>query len=241
MRMTTQMLDISAKKTGLPYTQGNSLLDYVNNSQSGSGNTLLDALNKSSKNSNGFSNASGYSNGDISTLLGALNKTNYEKLGKKAEDLSSSAEMFQAQGTDSVFEKAKESGDQQAIYQGLENLISDYNETIKALQGTGDPLHAYYRQMLGEAASENAEALKSIGVSIAKDGTLSLDKSTMKKADLESLEKVLGVSGTFTKKTAFVASRISENAQANAQSVSSQYDVTGNLYTASASKYDFRG
>lgn len=239
--MTTQMLDISAKKTGLPYTQGNSLLDYVNNSQSGSGNTLLDALNKSSKSSSGTASTFGYNNSDISTLLGALNKTNYEKLGKKAEELSSSAEMFQAQGTDSVFENAKESGDQQEIYQGLENLVSDYNETIKALQGTGDSLHAYYRQMLGEAAGENAEALKSIGVSIAKDGTLSLDKSTMKKADMESLEKVLGVSGTFTKKTAFVASRISENAQANAQSVSSQYNGTGNVYASTVSKYDFRG
>lgn len=241
MRVTTQMLDISAKKTGLPFSYGNSLLDYVNNTQAGSGNALLDALNKNGRTDNTIPNTSGYGNGDISALLGSLNRTSYEKLGKKAEELSSSAEMFQEKGTDSVFEKAKESGDKQAIYKGLENLISDYNETIKELQGTGDPLNAYYRQMLGEAASEDAEALKSIGVSIAKDGTLSLDKSTMKKADLESLEKVLGVSGTFTKKTAFVASRISENAQANAQSISSQYNGTGNVYASAASKYDFRG
>lgn len=241
MRMTTQMLDISAKKTGLPYTQGNSLLDYVNNSQSGSGNTLLDALNKSSKSSSGTSSAFGYNSADISTLLGALNKTGYEKIEKKAEQLVQSANVFTAQGTDSVFEKAKESGDKQEIYQGLEKLISDYNETLSVLQGSGDQLDAYYRQMLGEAAGENAEALKSIGISIGKDGTLSLDRSTMKSADVETLEKVLGVGGTFTKKTAFVASRATAYAQANIESLSGQYDGAGNIYTSSGSKYEFWG
>lgn len=237
MRVTTQMLNASAKKTGLPFSYGKSLLDYVNESNTGSGNTLLNALDKSSTGSNTL----GSSVGDINTLLNSLNKSSYEKLEKQADQLSQSANVFTVQGEDSVFEKAKESGEKEAIYEGLETLIENYNGTLKELQSTQNPLNQYYGQMLGEAVVENSEALKEIGISVEKDGTLTVDKSKMKAADVESLEKALGTSGTFTKKVAFVASRISGNAQANAQSLSSQYNVAGNIYTAASSKYDFLG
>ncbi len=43
MRITTQMLNESARKAGLP-VNNTSLLNYINNK--GEGNSLLDALNK---------------------------------------------------------------------------------------------------------------------------------------------------------------------------------------------------
>lgn len=236
MRVTTQMLNASARKTGLPFTQGKSLLDYVNNSNATGGNTLLSALNKSGK-----GNSVSGSTGDINTLLNSLNKTSYEKLEKQADRLAQSAGAFTAEGEESIFEKAKASGDRTGIYQSAEELIENYNAAMKEMQKTNDPLNQYYGQMLGEAVVENAAALNDIGITMEKDGTLSLDKSKLKAAGDESLEKALGLSGTFTKKIAFIASRISENAQAGTQSISSQYDIAGNIYTAAANKYDFLG
>lgn len=43
MRVTTQMLNETAKRTGIPINQTN-LLSYINNSGQTGGNTLLDAL-----------------------------------------------------------------------------------------------------------------------------------------------------------------------------------------------------
>lgn len=75
----------------------------------------------------------------------------------------------------------------------------------------------------------------------SKDGTLSLDSEKMKTMDADSLEKVLGASGDFVKKTAFLAERISDNAQTNAKSLTNQYDSSGNTYSGTGSRYNFGG
>jgi len=48
MRITTQMLNETAKRTGIPIHQAN-LLSYINNDSSAGGDTLLDALNGKKK------------------------------------------------------------------------------------------------------------------------------------------------------------------------------------------------
>lgn len=233
MRVTTQMLDESAKKTGLPVSRGKSLLDYVNNTSEG--NTLLDALNASKSSSTWVSS----STTDISKLLNSLNKTTYEKLEEQADLLEQAADVFTADGEDSIFEKAAESGDRTDICQSAEKLIEYYNATIGTLQQTSDSLNQYYAQMLGEAVIENASALYDIGITMNEDGTLSLDQSKMEAAEDESLKKALGSSGTFTEKVAYIASRISNNAQAGIQSISSQYNTSGSICQTASGKYNF--
>ena len=221
MRITNQMLNESAKKAGLPinYT---SLLNYINNDSSE--NTLLSALSKNK-----------------SSAADTGKKSNYEKLEKSAEQLLQKAENFTTEGEESIFSKARESGSNQEIYDGVEALVETYNNTIKALKTASTPLNDYYRQMMQEAADENSEALESIGITIAKDGTAVLDMDKLKTADTDTLEKVLGTSGTFSKKVAFLATRISDNAEANAKSLTSQYNSKGDIYSALSNKYDVWG
>ena len=218
MRITTQMLNESARKAGLPIN-GTSLLKYINGS---SNNTLLNALNKSS-------------------ATDAATKTKYEKLEKAADQLSEAASVFMATGEDSLFSKARESGDNQDVYNAVEDFVGKYNSTLSALKNTSGTLNDYYSQMLKSAASDNKEALESIGITIAKDGSLSVDKDKLKEADIDTLEKVLGNTTGFTKKAAYVADRVSDNAHTNQSSLSSQYSSTGSLYSALASKYNLYG
>ena len=218
MRITTQMLNESARKAGLPIN-GTSLLNYINGN---SNNTLLNALNKSS-------------------ATDAATKTKYEKLEKAADQLSEAASVFMATGEDSLFSKARESGDNQDIYNAVEDFVGKYNSTLSALKNTSSTLNDYYSQMLKSAASDNKEALESIGISIAKDGSLSVDKDKLKETDIDTLEKVLGNTKGFTQKAAYVADRVSDNAHTNQSSLSSQYSSTGSLYSALASKYNLYG
>ena len=218
MRITTQMLNKSARKAGLPINN-TSLLNYINGNSS---NTMLNALNKNSS-------------------TNAATKTKYEKLEKTADQLSEAASAFTATGKDSLFSKARESGDNQDIYNAVENFVGKYNSTISALKNTSSTLNDYYSQMLKSAASDNKEALESIGITIAKDGSLSVDKDKLKEADIDTLEKVLGNTKGFTQKAAYVASRISDNAHTNQSSLSSQYSSTGSLYSALANKYNLYG
>lgn len=219
MRVTNQITNEIANRSGIPVNQ-NSVL----NSDSSTGNSLLDALNKSGKNSSDPSSTE-----------------NYKKLEQAAEQLAQKAKIFTDEEEDSIFEKAKESGDYSEICEYAGELADRYNETIQALKSASGPLNDYYRQMMEENTEENKEALSAIGISISWDGSLSLDRDKMKNADLESIEKVLGASGTFSSRTAFIASRISDNAEVNAASASSRYDSLGNAYTAGTGKFDFWG
>lgn len=221
MRITTQMLSASAKKAGITLHR-TSLLDYVNNDRSE--NTLLKALDKT---------------GAIDTVR----KGNYEKLEKEADTLLKKTELLTAEGEASVFAKAREGGNNQEIYDSIKAMVESYNSTLKALSMVSDTykLNDYYSKMLKEAAAENSEALSDMGITISKDGTAVIDKDKLKAADIDSLEKVFGASGSFSEKVSFLASRISDNAKANADSLSSLYSLTGNIYSALGSKYDFWG
>lgn len=220
MRITTQMLNETARKTGMPVNNV-SLLNYIN--KDSSENTLLSALNNNS------------------STVDTTKKSSYEKLEKAADQLSQQAEIFTMEGEETIFTKAQESESNQEIYDGAEALVENYNNTIKALKTASTSLNDFYRQMLQEVAAGNSEALSNIGITISKDGTMVLDKEKLQAADMDSLENALGATGAFSGKVAFLAERISDNAQTNLTSLTSQYSSTGSFYSALTNKYDFWG
>lgn len=219
MRITTLMLDRSIAKTGLPI-QRSSLLDYLNNTASD--NTLLSALGK-----NGSAGSS-------------LSKKNYEKLKDAADTLGDQTGALTAEGRDAIFEKLKNDGDREELNNTVEKLVSSYNSTMDSLLSTNNTLNIYYYQMMGEMATESKDELASIGIQVGKDGKLSIDKEKFEAADIESIEKVLGASGSFTQKADFLAGRIASNAKANVESLSTQYNSSGSSYAEILSRYDVR-
>ena len=214
MRITTQMLNASMRKAGLPVNNV-SLLNYVNSSSQG--NSLLNALNK-----NGIK----------------LPDKSFEKLKGQAEKLQQAAEKM---ASEEAFQEARTSGDLQAVCSNVQEMVKNYNNTIKSMKNTSSPLNQYYRQMLIGAAEDDKDKLKEIGITRNGDGTLKLDEDKLKASDLDKLEEVLGPKGTFSSKVSFLADKIADNARANASSASSQYNALGNNYFASARKFYFWG
>ena len=222
MRITTQMLNESARKAGLPINN-TSLLNYIKND--GTGNSLLDALNKNRE-----------------TATNAAKKSSYEKLDKEADQLTQAAEALLQDGENNLFEQAKASGNNQKVYDSIENLFDSYNSTLKALRTTSNTMNDFYRQMLLEAPAEAKTSLAGVGITFAKDGTANIDVEKVKAADFETLEGLFGKDGDFVNKVEFLSTRISDNAEANVESLSSAYNASGNMYAAmSSSKFDFWG
>lgn len=219
MRVTTKMLNETAKRTGIPINK-TSLLSYINK-ESSSGNTLLDALNK---------------NGKVSQAAAS----NYKKIGKAAESLKEQADKLAETGEKSFWEKIKESGETEEAYAAATNYVEQYNATLSSLKKSTGALDQYYRKMLQEVAGDNQESLEKIGITVGKDGLLSIDKEKLAAASIEDIQSVFG-SGKLASKTAFIADRIASNAQANVESASSQYDKAGVMYAQNASRYDFWG
>lgn len=214
MRITTQMLNASMRKAGLPINNV-SLLNYVNSSSQS--NSLLSALNKKGI---------------------TLQDKSFEKLKGQAEKLQQATEKMASEET---FGEARTSGDLQPVLSNVQEMVKNYNNTIKSMKNSSSPLNQYYCQMLKEAAADDKDNLKGLGITRGEDGTLKLDEDKLKAADLGKLEEILGAKGTFSSKVSFLAERIADNARANASSASNQYNALGNNYFASASRYSFWG
>ena len=96
--------------------------------------------------------------------------------------------------------------------------------------------------MLLEAPAETKEGLAGVGITFAKDGTATVDMEKVKAADFATLEGLFGKDSDFVNKVEFLSTRISDNAEANVESLSSTYNAGGNMYSAmNSSKYDFWG
>lgn len=222
MRVTTQMVNQSAQKAGLPINQ-NSLLNYINKDDASS--SLLNGVSSSTN-----------------STTNKITKNNYEKLEAASGGLQEQASLLAATGEDSVFEQAKSSGDHTDVVTGIEKLVETYNDTLSGLKKGSGVLNSFYLNQLKELITDNADALKEVGITQAKDGTLSIDTAALKSADIDTLEDLFGNEGTLSNKLAFVAGKIQNHAAANIESISSQYTSSGSLSSSSTTnKYNLWG
>lgn len=225
MRVTTQMLNESARKAGLPI-HDKSLLNYIN--QGNKGNDLLNAL--SSK-----------GNGKQNAVSNRLQKSNFEKTEKQAEGLEEKAAVF-LDKENNIFDKAKESGDNKELLKSVKDMVSAYNDMVQTLSKETGAMSRLYLETLKGAAKENTEAFKKIGINISKDGKLEIDDEKLAAAGIDDLETVFGSGGKFTPRVSFVAGRAADNAAANLESISNQYTSDGNAYTAALlNRFDSKG
>lgn len=222
MRITTQMVNESVRKAGIPVNNA-SLLDYVK--QGNSQNSMLEAL--SSK---------------TSAKTDSGNRKKYEKLEKEADGLQEAAKTLQQEGEKSLFTKAAESGDNQKLCDSIEALLQGYNSTVKALGNTSGTLNDFYRQMLVEAPENKKDELAQVGITFDKEGLASVNRDKLKAADADTLEKLFGSKSELVSRLHFLSGRISDNARAGEQSLGNGYSGSGSLYEGkAASRYDFRG
>lgn len=221
MRITTQMLHNSAAKAGV--TINHSLLNYINNDSDN--NSLLNTLL-----------------GIGSDETDYARKTNYDELNKKADELEEYLSKFTDESEENIFDRARESGSTEEICEIIEKFVNSYNSTLSAGTLVSDTLNDFYIEMMKEVTADNKESLEKIGISVsAKDSTISIDAEKLKSCDADTLESVLGSAGDFSKKAALIAGKLADNANANAESLTSSYDSTGNLSSYVTSKYDFIG
>jgi len=221
------MLNESARKAGLPI-HDKSLLNYIN--QGNGGNSLLGAVSGNNAQNSGMTK---------------IQKSGFEKMEKTAGGLYEKAAVF-LEKENTVFDKARESGDNKEVLNDIRDMVESYNDTIEILSRETGVVNRLYLESLKSAAKENASLLKNIGITASQDGKLVIDEDKFKSAGLDDLEKAFGNSSTFSTRTAFVAGRIEDNAAANLESVSNRYTSTGtsadNAYIAALlNRFDHKG
>ena len=227
MRVTTQMLNSSAQKAGLP-TNRTSLLNRINGNNSNV--SPANALSKTNK-------------------TDATRKSDYEKLEKSADEAASSTDKLISAGSENV------------TAADMQSFVDKYNDMLKSLSKSSDTLNLFYVQTAKETVSEYKPELAGLGVTVAKDGSLSFDKAKFESFRAEQASKATAAEGGATDAVAqdgttqnalfakeeglfsrlsFLASRISDYADANAESYSDYYNAAGSKANAySNGRYNF--
>lgn len=219
MRVTTQMLNETARKAGLPIN-GSSLLNYINKNDN---NSLLNSLQNS-----------------MTQKSETAKKKSYEKLDDAAASLEEAAEALSSDKEDSLFAKAKESGSTAEVIKTIKALVEKYNETRKQLDNNTSTVNAYYNQLLKQLTSKNGEGLSAVGISVEKDGSMKLDEEKLNAATVEELEEVFGAKSDFAQKLQYTAAHISDSVAAELKSMGNQYGKDANSFSSYISnKYDF--
>ncbi len=215
MRITTGMLKIAHKRGSVQ--KGSSLLNYVG--KAGAGTSRMNAMAAAnSRNMSVFGNIK-------------LDKSNYEKLEKSADELTDAVSDLASKvdsGTDDVSSEA-------------ELAVNKFNENLKNLKVSPGVLNQFYYQSMKEISVTNRSELEEIGISVAEDGTLTLNKQKLASADGKTVAKLLGSGGDFSLRVRQVSSRVADNAGVNAQTVSSRYTSKGRVTNSYLNRYNFRG
>ena len=168
-------------------------------------------------------------------------KTGYEKTDKSSENLQNAIDKLAGEKS-TLFKDARESKDTSKVTAAAQELIDKYNSLIEAMSKTSSSLDEFYKKALKGLPESIKESLEKVGITYNNDGTLEIDSDKLKKADIDSLEKIFGSDSEFMKKLSFVTDRIESNAEANLQSVSSTYSSTADIMSSfNSSKYDFLG
>lgn len=223
MRITTQILTNTSREAGIPLVQGG-LLDALNKE-----NTSVDLLEELNKSQDAKS-------------ASALQKV-FRELRNASDDLRKRASELLETGENSLFGKAEETKDTEKILSGVKDMISSYNKTLELLKGADGSLNSFYYKELKSAAAANEEQLKSVGVTLNKDGSLSIDEKVLGNADYDTLKKVFGDESKFVQRAEYISDKVSQNAKANEESIFNQYNAKGISYSdySGENKYNFFG
>lgn len=148
----------------------------------------------------------------------------YIKLGENAETLRSSANTLGLAGKYNIFENARNTGSKDAILSQVKQMVKGYNSTITGIKDDNSSLNRVYRQLMENAATENSNALASVGISVNKDKTLSIDEVKFKDTSIEDIEAALGSGSRFTSRVESMAENVSKNAFSMATNLNSAYN-----------------
>ena len=151
----------------------------------------------------------------------------YIKLGKDAESLRSSTNTLGYAGKNNIFENARNTGSKDAILSQAKQMVSGYNSTMSGIKDDNSSLNRVYIQLMENAAVENSESLASVGITVNKDKTLSIDEDRFKSASVDDIEAALGNGSRFTSRVGSMAENVSKNAISTATNLNSAYSMYG--------------
>jgi len=185
--------------------------------------------------------------GELAKSKDALATTEESKALAKAQTtsdaLKDSADALLETGEESVFalkdittkdengvETTTQGYDVEGIYKAVSGFVSNYNATIKAAGDTDNTTVENRAKSLVNDSVSNMKSLKSIGITMNEDGTMTLDKAAFEKADMGTAKRLFQGVGSYGYSISAGASMLNFAAQ-NAANSTKAYTSSGQYST----------
>ena len=165
-------------------------------------------------------------------------KVNITKDGDYKKVTSSSAALTETMDklkSSSLWDESKEGYSKDNIISGIKDFVSSYNTLMTNIDNVGKTVENTYKTKFNQYVKEHEKELAEVGVTIEKDGKMTIDKDKLNEADVSALKKVFGNDSEFMKKLDSVNSEMNEV-------VSKAMDIKNSmsgLYNADSSSVDY--
>lgn len=143
----------------------------------------------------------------MATALTSAETKAYTAVQSATDALKESADALLEKGKDSVFAKAPAD-----VYSAVNSFVQDYNEVLVETADVEDKSIDNRISSMVNTTAMNAKKLATVGITVNKDNTLSIDKETFMKADMDSVKALFNTTGAFGYSTSASASLINYSA-----------------------------
>lgn len=203
--------------------------------------SLLDMLNNStSKTDNIFESIIASNTARcqerISQVTGIkVNSTKDDDYKKVTSSSAALTETMDKLKSSSLWDESKEGYSKDNIISGIKDFVSSYNTLMTNIDNVGKIVENTYKTKFNQYVKEHEKELAEVGITIEKDGKMTIDKDKLNEADVSALKKVFGNDSEFMKKLDSVNSEMNEV-------VSKAMDIKNSmsgLYNANSSSVDY--
>ncbi len=130
------------------------------------------------------------------TGTNALSKDDAKTLTKvkgATDSLKDSADKLLAKGSKSLFEQE----DAEQIYSAVDEFVKDYNSVLDTMDSVNSTSILGRAKNMVQNTAVNSKLLEKVGITINENNSLSLDKETFLKADVNSVKNLFNGNGSF--------------------------------------------
>ena len=178
----------------------------------------------------------------LSRLTGNNNSSVIEKLAQNSSDqlfytrmqtaagqVKSSAEKLLKTGENSIFEQEDTAKAKEQAVEEIKNFVNDYNILMGRLNSSSDNTDTTYRKKLQDIATAGKKELEKVGITIGKNGTLSLDDKKLKEAELADEKSLFYTKGCLGEKVKTVSDLVYKHAKEKVQTLEKEsYSLSAN-------------
>jgi len=104
-----------------------------------------------------------------------------------------------------------EDENEENIKNTIKAFAETYNNTLDSLTEIDDTELERYSKQLKALSNKFEDELNDVGITVEKDGKLSVNENLLKSADMDKIKEVFSKDSDFTKKTSQIAKRLNRN------------------------------